>query len=79
MRHGEWMQSRRKKFWLRNELFARSPPSALFQPWPRFQPFGSKFHRDSDFKTPVTVLILQFQRYVVASGLATVRGVEQPE
>lgn len=79
MRRGEWMQCGAKNFWLRNELFARSPPSALFQPSPRFQPFGSKFHRDSDFKTPVAVFVLQLELYVVTSGRATVGGIERSE
>ena len=43
----------------------------------RFQPFESKFDRNSDFETPVAVFILQVERY--ASGLATVGGIEQPE
>ena len=39
--------------------------------------FESKFHGDSDFETPVTVFILQVERYAVTSGLATVGGIEQ--
>ena len=39
----------------------------------------SKFDRNSDFETPVAVLILHVELYAVTSGLATVGGIEQPE
>ena len=52
---------------------------ALFRPRVRFQPFESKFDRNSDFETPVAVFILQVELYAVTSGLATVGGIEQPE
>ena len=41
--------------------------------------FESKFDRNSDFETPVAVLILQVELYAVTRGLATVGGIEQPE
>src|SRR5262249_12865199 len=56
----------------------RLPPGARFKPWPRFQLCESKFHRDSDFETPVAVFSLQGELYAVTSGLAAVGAVEQP-
>ena len=41
--------------------------------------FESKFDRNSDFETPVTVFILQVERYAVTSGVAAVGEIEQPE
>ncbi len=41
--------------------------------------FKSKFDRDSDFKTPVAVFILQIELYAVTRGLATVSELEQTE
>ena len=46
------------------------------QPWPPYRLFQSKFDCDSDFETPVAVFVLQFELYVVTSGLATVGRLE---
>ena len=61
-----------KNFRQRQKLFDS------LQPWPRFHLFESKFDRNSDFETPVAVLIFQVELYAVTTGLATVGGIEQP-
>jgi len=47
-----------KKFGLRKKLFAQVGAKRSFYPGARFQPFESKFHRDSDFETPVAIFVL---------------------
>ena len=49
------------------------------QTWPPYRLFESKFNRDSDFETPVAVFVLEFELYVVTTGLPFVGGIEQPE
>jgi hypothetical protein len=44
---------------------------------PRYRLFESKFHRDSDFETPVAIFVLQIERYAVATGTAAVRRIER--
>ena len=46
---------------------------------PCYRLVESKFDRDSDLETPVAVFVLEFELYVVTSGLPIVGGIEQPE
>jgi hypothetical protein len=46
--------------------------------WPRVGPLESKFHRDSDFETPVAIFVLQIERDTVTSGIV-VDAIEQAE
>ncbi|PYJ35205.1 MAG: hypothetical protein DME88_02710 [Verrucomicrobia bacterium] len=58
-----------KKIWIAQEIVRAGRRQALLLPRPRFQPFESKFHRDSDFETPVAIFVLQVERYTVTSGI----------
>jgi hypothetical protein len=51
---------------------------ALSSLGPRYPLFESKFHRDSDFETPVAVFVLEVERYAVTSG-TVVRAIELAE
>jgi hypothetical protein len=53
-----------------NDFQVKSKATARLQRRSRFQPLESKFHRDSDFETPVAVFILQVERYAVATRIA---------
>jgi hypothetical protein len=50
-----------QNFRLREELLTRGAAKRSLQARLRFQPLESKFHRNSDFETPVAVFILQVE------------------